>query len=262
MNRSSSGPLLIVNADDLGRSLGINEGIFEAHARGIVTSATLMTCFDGAVEAGRELARYPKLGVGLHVTMSGALPLLPGEKIPSLVRDDGRFVDNPEQFGELDPTQVRAEIATQLERFLDLVGRLPSHFDGHHHCHRHPVVLDALISINREIQLPIRNASDSVTARLRQETMPTPDLFVDRYYGDEIDLDTLLEIIETIAQSGAPVTELMCHPGRVDAELELGSSYVHEREVELAVLCDPRVRQAIEEFGLRLATYADIPIER
>ena len=33
---------LIVNADDLGLSAGVNRGIVEAHARGIVTSASLM----------------------------------------------------------------------------------------------------------------------------------------------------------------------------------------------------------------------------
>jgi predicted glycoside hydrolase/deacetylase ChbG (UPF0249 family) len=34
--------LLIVNADDLGLSEGVNAGIAEAHERGIVTSASLM----------------------------------------------------------------------------------------------------------------------------------------------------------------------------------------------------------------------------
>ena len=36
------------------------------------------------------------------------------------------------------------------------------------------------------------------------------------------------------------VSELMCHPGRVDEQLEAGSTYVAEREWEIEVLCDPR----------------------
>ena len=43
---------LIVNADELGLTEGINEGIVEVHARGIVTSTTMVAnfwAFDHAV---------------------------------------------------------------------------------------------------------------------------------------------------------------------------------------------------------------------
>jgi hypothetical protein len=43
--------LLIVNADDLGCSRGVNRGIIEAHERGIVTSASLMVNRPAASEA-------------------------------------------------------------------------------------------------------------------------------------------------------------------------------------------------------------------
>ena len=33
---------LVVNADDLGLSAAVNDGIFAAHSEGIVTSASLM----------------------------------------------------------------------------------------------------------------------------------------------------------------------------------------------------------------------------
>ena len=42
---------LIVNADDLGRSPGVNRGVIEAHAGGIVTSASLMVRWPAAAEA-------------------------------------------------------------------------------------------------------------------------------------------------------------------------------------------------------------------
>ena len=47
---------LIVNADDLGRSSGINRGIGIAHERGIVTSASLMV----RLPAAREAAAYAR----------------------------------------------------------------------------------------------------------------------------------------------------------------------------------------------------------
>ena len=56
---------------------------------------------------------------------------------------------------------------------------------------------------------------------------------------------------------GPDSTELMCHPGWVDDELRAGSSYVDERERELAVLCDPAARALAAELGLRLARFGE-----
>ena len=49
---------LIVNADDFGRTDGVNRGIITAHERGIVTAATLMVRWPAAVRAG-AYARHP-----------------------------------------------------------------------------------------------------------------------------------------------------------------------------------------------------------
>jgi hypothetical protein len=50
-------------------------------------------------------------------------------------------------------------------------------------------------------------------------------------------------------------TEISCHPGFNTPDFH--SVYRHEREEEVRTLNDPRVRQTIEEFGIRLANYAD-----
>lgn len=51
--------LLIVNTSDLGRTAGLNDGIFEAHRNGLVTSGTLMVAYpaagDGAARVDNEL---------------------------------------------------------------------------------------------------------------------------------------------------------------------------------------------------------------
>lgn len=90
-------PLLIVNADDLGRTAGINRGIFAAHREGIVTSATLMVGFEAARAAAADLADHPDLGVGLHLTLSGASPTLPPDRLPHLVDEDGLLPRRPER---------------------------------------------------------------------------------------------------------------------------------------------------------------------
>ena len=66
----SPGRSLIVNADDLGRTKGINSGIFEAHSSGLVTSATLMVGFPAAGEAAARLDEFPAQIAGrLNLTL-------------------------------------------------------------------------------------------------------------------------------------------------------------------------------------------------
>jgi hypothetical protein len=58
--------LVIVNADDLGLSDEIDRGIFEAHDRGIVTSASLLVDGPHAADAVRLARQRPDLGLGIH----------------------------------------------------------------------------------------------------------------------------------------------------------------------------------------------------
>ena len=50
-------------------------------------------------------------------------------------------------------------------------------------------------------------------------------------------------------------TELSCHPGHVTPGFR--SVYLHEREEEVRTLTDPRIRQTVEDLGIRLANHAD-----
>ena len=54
-------------------------------------------------------------------------------------------------------------------------------------------------------------------------------------------------------------TELMCHPGRLGAELRAARTRLKEsREQELRALTSPEVKQAIQEGGIRLTNYRSL----
>jgi predicted glycoside hydrolase/deacetylase ChbG (UPF0249 family) len=110
---------LIVNADDLGLSAAVNEGIFEAHQRGIVTSASLMVDRPAAEVAADALAQHPDLAVGLHI----------------------------------EPDDCRG----QVERFRKLVGRDPTHLDSHKYIHEAEPVRAVAEEIAAELGVPLRN---------------------------------------------------------------------------------------------------------
>src|ERR1700730_520412 len=65
---------LIVNADDLGLTAGVNRAIIETHIGGVVSAATLMAngaAFSDAVTAVRSA---PNLSVGCHVVLVDGTP--------------------------------------------------------------------------------------------------------------------------------------------------------------------------------------------
>jgi chitin disaccharide deacetylase len=243
---------LIVNADDLGRSEGINRGIFEAHERGVVTSATLMVGFPAAELAAAELARHPRLGVGLHVTLTGAAPTLPPRQVRSLVDEHGLLPRKPEQMSGATLGDVLAEVRHQLSLFRRLTGRMPTHLDSHHHSHRLPVVLDALVQVAREHRLPIRRSSPEIAARVSAAGLRTTDRFDESFFAETATLETLLAIVRGLEPG---VTELMCHPGYADGELRRASGYADEREREIAALTHPDAAAAMRDLEIELTHF-------
>ncbi len=83
---------LIVNADDFGFTSGVNRAIVEAHARGVVTSATLMANGRAFAEATQLARSVPHLSVGCHVVLIDGQPVL----APALVSS---LVSQPEESG-------------------------------------------------------------------------------------------------------------------------------------------------------------------
>jgi predicted glycoside hydrolase/deacetylase ChbG (UPF0249 family) len=118
---------LIVNADDLGYTEGINRGILEAHERGIVTSTSLMVDRPAA-EDGVARARGTGLSIGLHAVLDG-----------------------------VEPERCEAELARQLARFEELVGARPTHLDSHHHIHREAALAETFALFARRERLLARD---------------------------------------------------------------------------------------------------------
>lgn len=254
---------LIVNADDLGRSPGIDRGIVRAHERGIVTSTTLMANAPGAQRAATLVRRTPTLDVGVHLVLTYARPLTDPALIPSLVEPDGSFPRSPSAIvgeGRVDGEEALVEYRAQFARAKELLGTDPSHVDTHHWVHDDPALEWAVGELARETGTVARQHDAAQRERLRARGVRTPDRFCRAFqHGDNVAVPSLLRILATIASDGDGTTELMCHPGEEgDSELVATSSYARERPVELATLTDPRVRAALEEHGLVLSSFRDL----
>lgn len=245
---------LIVNADDFGRTPGVNAGTLEAHVRGIVTSATVMVLEKSAARGIREAAeRAPRLSLGLHfVVTGGGRPAAATRDVPILA-PDGVFRRSREELPRsLPPEEVRAELEAQIEVFQVLARKPPTHLDSHHHVALHPAIAPVFAAVARARSLPARAASDEARRALQAAGVRTPDRLIEAFFGDGVSFDGLERILEALPDG---ISELMCHPALVDEELRDGSSYVVEREWEREVLCDPKIRQRVRALGIELVGF-------
>ena len=215
---------LVVNADDLGYDPQIDRGIFEAHSRGIVKSATAMVDTPFAADALRVAPA--SLALGLHAVI-----------------DLG-----------LSRAKAETELLRQIERFTHLRGQPPTHLDSHKHHHALPELLAALAAVAEREGLPVRAIDPAMRAHLRATRVRTTDDFL----GDAAlrpcwTVERLTSAIESLAEG---TTELMCHPGYAPSHAR--TSFGVEREVELRALCDRRAREAVARAGAVLISYADL----
>jgi len=227
---------LIINADDFGRSPGVNQGIIEAHERGIVTSASLMVRWPAATEAAAYGRTHPNFSLGLHIDL--------GEWI---YREDA-WVALYEVVSLDDIAVVADEVDRQLAAFRALVSRDPTHIDSHQHVHRSEPVHSVLVKIARKLAVPLRQYSSEVR-------------YCGNFYGQTAkglslpgvtSVEGLIKILSALPPG---VTELGCHPGLGS---DVDSMYRTERVEEVRVLCDPRVRKAIAGDGIELCSFADV----
>lgn len=249
---------LIVNADDFGRTKGINSGILESHERGIVTSATVMVLeAEAAAGVAEARRRAPRLSLGLHFVLSGGgAPASDRARVRSLLVD-GMFRRFPSDFpDELPFDEIARELDAQISLFERLSGLLPSHLDSHHHSALHPSVQTVFARTALRLGIPARGSTPAARDALRAVGVRTPDHFVDAFHGHGVTPENLRSILEHLEEG--TTTELMCHPAHVDEGLRSGSTYAHERDRERELLSDPELRSLVDREGIELVSFAEL----
>jgi hypothetical protein len=249
---------LIVNADEIGVTEGINEGIIAAHAKGIVTSTTMVVnlwAFDDAVRLARK---YPNLAVGVHLNITYGPPILPPERVHTLVDENGEFFRRKPLLqrlvlGQISMIQVYEEFCAQIDKLI-AAGITPSHVDSHESVYMYPdLFLKVVTPVARQYRLPIRLQQERMDRhsfaspgafglyaktdsfwknrimwglarryrlRLRRANIQTTDHFLSTFNCLRRNPDDLYGgLMRDLADLHPGVTELMVHPGFNDGRL-------------------------------------------
>jgi hopanoid biosynthesis associated protein HpnK len=290
---------LIVNADDLGWTEGVNRGIGQAHRNGIVTSASLLAN-GAAFESGVELARTtPGMGVGVHLNLSDGQPAAPRELVTTLLNDQGEFAVSPESLllklarRSVLLGEVEREWDAQIQKVRDAQIQ-PAHLDGHRHVHMLPGLFEIAVRLAKRhgiSAIRISHEESSLRAALsagaqqkgaivmkqgiqarglkllvpdaREQAeragLATADYFCGIAQTGELTREGVLRLLKILPEG---TTELMCHPGYADEELAKSATRLQKsRQTEVEILTDTSVRNLVASQGIRLVDYAFVAEE-
>lgn len=131
--------MLIINADDFGRSTAETDAAFRCYRKGTITSVSAMVFMQDS-ERAAKLAKENQLDVGLHLNFDE--PFTGKNHTPKLgeyhLRTIRYLMGNKYAQLMYNPF-LRREFAysyeAQAAEFVRLFGSPPSHIDGHHHMH-------------------------------------------------------------------------------------------------------------------------------
>lgn len=271
---------LIVTADDLGLTRGVNAAVRRAHEAGVVTATSLLAVGREFDDAAAMLREVPTLELGAHLALVGEdPPLLSPREIPTLVDRAGAFplsyrtVVRRGLAGRIDPDDVRRELGAQLERVLG-IGVPVTHVDTHQHTHLWPSVATVVAELAARSEVPAVRLPGShahgpvglgvrVLARRTRSTLRTARrAFTDDYAGlDEagrLDAAALGRALDRAARRGAATLEVNCHPSVAD-DPDLGRfAWDYRWADELRMLVDPAVRARITSSGFALGGFATL----
>jgi predicted glycoside hydrolase/deacetylase ChbG (UPF0249 family) len=278
----TEGSRLVINADDLGLTEGVNRGIIEAHRAGVVTSASLLATGSAFGDAIARLRDAPALGVGVHLDFVAGRPLTAAASLVNT--ESGRFHSLPALarralLGRIDERDVAVETEAQIDR-VRAAGIEPTHVDGHRHAHLLPGVWPAVVRAAagagvRVVRCPTSQLTRGTgrggiggmmktfalrAAASRASRRDPAALYVDHFAGPALqgrpDFESaLLRLIDELPPG---TTELMVHPGYADQVLASLDPYVVPRQWELRALLSPAVRDRLRARAVSLVSFAGL----
>lgn len=246
---------ILVRADDLGFSEGINYGIEKTVKEGIIKSVGVMTNMPATIH-GLNLLKGCDVCLGLHTNICVGKPLKDPNLIPSICDEKGNLKSSKtyrtakEDFVVLD--EVILEIEAQYQRFVELTGQKPHYFEGH-----------AVMSDN------FCKGMEIVAARHNCDYLPFsftgPTKFRNTtLYASMDSMKPNYDPFESLKKSALKdygengMCMFVCHPGYLDAYIMKVSSLLQPRPLEVEMACSLETIDWLKENNIEVVTYDDL----
>lgn len=246
---------ILVRADDLGYSEGVNCGIAKSVKDGIIRSVGVMTNMP-SVQHGLDLLRGVDVCYGLHTNICVGKPLTNPSLIPSIVNDKGEFKSSKEYRNAKEDfvvlEEVILEIEAQYQRFVELVGDKPHYFEGH-------AIASETFSKGLEI-VAKRHGCEYLAVsffgpvKFRNTMLYTS---MDSMKPDYNPYEALQKsALQEYPDNG--ICMFVCHPGYLDAYILKTSSLLIPRALEVEMVCSQETKEWLNKNQIHIVTYDDL----
>jgi predicted glycoside hydrolase/deacetylase ChbG (UPF0249 family) len=256
--------LLIINADDLGRSHASNEATLRALKEGVVSSTTLMVPCPWALHAMQMLSQHPDLSFGVHLTVVCDVshyrcgPLTSRDKVPSLIDETGFFYMEeriPQWLAQVKLSELEVEFRAQIEAVL-VASLKPTHLDWHCLSNGGRIdIFELTVKLAQEYRLAMRVFDRSTGEALQQKALPTNDHDVLDSYQLAI-VEKSAHYAQLLRDLPSGLSEWAVHPALGTPEMQaIEPESWQVRQTDFDFLISQKAREIIEQEGIVLLSY-------
>ncbi len=278
---SATDKLLIINADDLGLTAGVNRTIADLCAANFISSTTIMVTAGEYRDAVSRLKSQSQV-CGVHITMTSSLPealvgpICDHKDVSSLIDSAGKFhLDRDAFFLKADPGEALREATAQIERAM-ADGVDVTHIDSHEGTMQlRPEFADLYLSLAAKFRLPLRMGSralleqiglgDGWIERARRLQLQFTDNFVylpiDGFAALSEKKHYMCRLLQNLPLG---VTEIYFHPAdprfesRVSEQGRPDRNIWSVRDWDYQILTSTEFQSLIKELGIRLISFEPI----
>ena len=270
---------IILCADDYGISPAVSAAIRDLIAGGRINATSVMVAAPSFSQdeaaALAEAAAATSAAIGLHLTLTapfapltaGFAPLRNGAFLPLAAMARRALTHS------LKPALLDIEMISQVAAFHAAFGRAPDYVDGHQHIHVFPQIGEALLRViklaaprawvrqcarsaaaRKSLADPKGLVLDGLSRRFRRlaaaQNVRTNPAFAGTYaFRPKADFARLFPgFLDDLPDGGL----VMCHPGKVDAELRRLDPLTDLREREYAYFLGASFPRLLAERGVTL----------
>lgn len=216
--------MLVINADDWGRTVSETDKMLACHARGAITSVSAMVFMEDSQRAA-QIAKQERVDTGLHINFTEAFT---AKETPQWLRDSqkrlSRFLKRNKyallMYHPFLRKDFRRVFEAQHEEYRRLYGTAPSHMDGHQHMHLcSNMLIDRIIPAGTKVRRSFssldgeRSAFNRGYRRMVDRALSRAYRMTDYFFdiGQCLEGERLKRVLEIAKRS---TVELMTHPYR------------------------------------------------